>query len=178
LSGPPGFTFEGPYLSLAAHRDGALFGYGWGIRPGPGDDRKLTVVTWPSPARPVWREIDVAALGPVHPIDFILRCVADRDVLYFQYYLHDHREEPRPLWPGPTAIARCGPDGRARKVFDIKAHYREEQAQDKDWRCGDLIRVSPAGDLFLEIQTKSHYRVDKVSFQRWWQRRRSATRSE
>jgi hypothetical protein len=158
-------------LAFAMSADGTVHGCSVGRADDSGRLLSAPVYVWHRPDHFDWRVVDLRHLGRVTGFELLLKHAGASGEIYFQYYLRDQDASPGSHWPGPMAIARCGPNGRAREVFDIRRHYRAEQARDQAWRCGDLIQVSPCGDLYIEIQTKDCYRVDRVSFRRWWQRR-------
>jgi hypothetical protein len=72
---------------------------------------------------------------------------------------------------------------KAKKLVDLYEHYNQEikaargrqLATDIDFRrVGDVIGISPAGDLYVDVCDGVNYRVDKISFppqppKPWWQ---------
>lgn len=147
-----------PVSSAIATRDGSVYSHSLGIMK---NDRLITLVLnqWPRSRQRIRRMVDLTQLGHINSGDILLMGSDADNNLYFQYRYPTKEDRWSKSWAGPMAIAKVGSDNKAIKVFDIYDHYKDAMIG-----VGDLIHVSPKGDLYIEMQTSTHYRIDKISF--------------
>jgi hypothetical protein len=154
--------------SMAVERDGTVVVLTGVELASPGRVRALWLLSWKPPQPPRPRRVDLSAAGGAQLSSVLLVGADGPGRLYFQY-----RTARQPAatgtgnWQGPTAVARCGPDGQARQVLDLYRQYRSATGVDATdgsrYRLGDVIHVSPAGEIYVEMASATHYRVDRFT---------------
>jgi len=165
---PTGFLAGGTAAAVAT--DGSVYAalrYHYANKAGT--ILSLPLLTWAKPGEPALRHIDMRSLGRIQFLNILLMGVDGAGNLYFAYRAGPRRVLDR--WRGPTAIACAGADNKARQIFDIYGHYRDlgiggRVPADEQFVFGDLIHVSREGDLYLEMQSKTHYRIDKITWRK------------
>jgi hypothetical protein len=141
----------------------------------PAGSMRSIVYRWVKPNQRTTRIIDLSQLGYVAESGILLAGVDKNENLYFQYIYSPSGDKKDIPWTMAMAIAKVGSDGKVEKVFDIYEYYKseiEDAIQQADPRrkkrgiigIGDVMHVAANGDMYLEIATNTHYRIDKIFF--------------
>lgn len=140
-------------ISAIATRNGSVYSQAYKAK------RRYSVLLygWQQSGRRTAREVDLVGLEYTGGPEILLMGSDAKGSLYFQYRYAGQGSEK---WNGPMAIAKVGKDNVARKIFDIHEHYKG------NWtgRIGDIVHVSAKGDVYLEMESATHYRIDKITF--------------
>jgi hypothetical protein len=165
----------GVSFSALAARDGTVYSHLFTKKNDAGWLTEIIVYRWVKPNQRTTRTINLSQLGYVPESGILLAGVDKNENLYFQYIYSPSGDKKDIPWTMAMAIAKVGSDGKAEKIFDIYEHYKREienavqQANQKRKKrgiigIGDVIHVAVNGDLYLEIATSTHYRIDKIVF--------------
>ena len=146
ISPPPNF------IGAIAGRDGTVYSQAY-----YGSKKGVELHCWSREGRYTTRTINLDLLERTGGPHILLMGSDAAGNLYFQYL---YNRSDTGTWNGPMAIAKVGKDNIARRIFDIYKHYKG------NWtgRVGDIIHVSAKGDVYLELESGAHYRIDKISF--------------
>ncbi|HEY3333213.1 MAG TPA: hypothetical protein VGK19_24475 [Capsulimonadaceae bacterium] len=174
----PPTSDKGHFASSAAvSRNGDVYGQQWVIASDADNEYTALLDCWSSKGGYSSRRIDLTGLGRV----FQARLVAadDKGALYFEYKYGRHTFDG----PSPDAIAMVPPrSNAAHRIFDFGDHYGAQLSAARARtlptrmsirRVGDVIGISPTGDLYVDVCDGVNYRVDKISFppqppKPWW----------